>query len=72
MKKIHKLQTKKFFISTGTKRQRKKLARLFLKHASLFQGDFTETVEVDFDPEVTSYDNLLKMFWNNHNPSVKV
>jgi len=26
---------------------------------------------VDFDPEVTSYDNLLKMFWNNHNPSVK-
>ena len=36
------------------------------------QGDFTETVDVDFDPDVTNYENLLKLFWSNHNPSVQV
>lgn len=29
-------------------------------------GDHTETVDLEFDPSVTSYENLLKMFWNNH------
>ncbi len=32
-------------------------------------GDQTETVEVDFDPAVVSYDSLLKMFWQNHYPN---
>ncbi len=28
-----------------------------------------EAVEVDYDPEVLSYDDLLDIFWNNHNPT---
>ncbi|CAH1968257.1 unnamed protein product [Acanthoscelides obtectus] len=29
-------------------------------------GDHTEVVEIDFDPKVISYDDLLELFWNNH------
>ena len=29
-------------------------------------GDHTETVQITFDPEQTSYANLLQLFWNNH------
>jgi peptide-methionine (S)-S-oxide reductase len=28
-----------------------------------------EVVEVDYDPERVSYDELLNVFWNNHNPT---
>ena len=28
-----------------------------------------EVVEVDYDPEKTSYDTLLDVFWNGHNPT---
>ncbi|REB05273.1 peptide-methionine (S)-S-oxide reductase [Sporosarcina sp. BI001-red] len=31
--------------------------------------DHTETVEVDFDPRLVSYEELLKVFWNNHYPN---
>ncbi|ACS98899.1 peptide-methionine (S)-S-oxide reductase MsrA [Paenibacillus sp. JDR-2] len=31
-------------------------------------GDHTETVELLFDPALVSYDELLELFWNNHNP----
>ena len=27
-----------------------------------------EAVEVDYDPQEVSYEVLLKIFWNNHNP----
>ena len=28
-----------------------------------------EAVEVEFDPDEISYDELLDVFWNNHNPT---
>src|SRR5262245_5880154 len=28
-----------------------------------------EVVEVDYDPAAVSYDQLLDVFWNNHNPT---
>jgi len=34
-------------------------------------GDHTETVDVDYDPSVTNYSELLKIFWNNHDPCTK-
>lgn len=32
-------------------------------------GDHTETVEVDFDPRILSYDDVLRHFWRNHYPN---
>jgi peptide-methionine (S)-S-oxide reductase len=32
-------------------------------------GDHTETFQVDYDPAVISYDDLLDMFWREHNPT---
>jgi len=31
-------------------------------------GDHTETVEITFNPSVISYEQLLDVFWKNHNP----
>ena len=28
-----------------------------------------EVVQVEYDPEVVSYEQLLEVFWNNHNPT---
>ncbi len=30
-----------------------------------------ESVQVTYDPEKVSYDDLLKVFWDNHNPTTK-
>ncbi len=32
-------------------------------------GDHTETVQVDYDPTVISYGELLEVFWANHDPA---
>jgi peptide-methionine (S)-S-oxide reductase len=32
-------------------------------------GDHTETVQIDYDPNLTSYNQLLDIFWNNHEPT---
>ena len=29
----------------------------------------TEAVRIVFDPAIVAYDSLLKMFWDNHNPT---
>ncbi|MBC5792671.1 MAG: peptide-methionine (S)-S-oxide reductase [Nanohaloarchaea archaeon] len=29
-------------------------------------GRHTETVQIEFDPEIISYDELLEIFWGNH------
>ena len=31
-----------------------------------YSGDHTETIEIRFDPKVTSYEQMLKIFWENH------
>ena len=31
-------------------------------------GDHTETIEVEFDPAVVSYEDLLDVFWSSHDP----
>ena len=28
-----------------------------------------ESIQIDYDPSVVSYEELLKIFWNNHNPT---
>ena len=40
----------------------------FGNHFSL-SGDHTETIEVRYDPKVTSYKEMLKLFWQNHDPT---
>lgn len=32
-------------------------------------GNHSETIQVDYDPEEISYEALLDVFWNNHNPA---
>lgn len=32
-------------------------------------GDHTETVEVDFDPNILGYEDILRRFWRNHYPN---
>ena len=32
-------------------------------------GDHTETLEIDFDPQVISYEDLLAVFWKGHDPT---
>lgn len=34
-------------------------------------GDHTEAIQIDFDPTVISYDELLALFWQGHNPRRK-
>ena len=34
-------------------------------------GDHTETLQIDFDPSVVSYRDLLAIFWAGHDPSAK-
>lgn len=31
-------------------------------------GDHTESIQIDFDPTVVSYEKLLDVFWSTHNP----
>jgi peptide-methionine (S)-S-oxide reductase len=32
-------------------------------------GDHTETLQIDYDPTQISYELLLEVFWNSHNPT---
>ncbi len=33
-------------------------------------GDHTETFQIDYDPDIISYEEILQVFWDNHNPIV--
>lgn len=33
------------------------------------QTEHAEAVEIEYDPEKITYDTLLELFWNNHNPT---
>lgn len=35
-------------------------------------GDHTETIEVDFNPEVLSYEKILHIFWSHHTSTNRV
>lgn len=32
-------------------------------------GDHTETLQIDYDPSKVSYEDLLDVFWNTHDPT---
>ena len=32
-------------------------------------GDHTETIQIDYDPTRISYEDLLAIFWDSHNPA---
>lgn len=32
-------------------------------------GDHAETLQIDYDPEVISYEDLLQVFWKGHDPT---
>lgn len=32
-------------------------------------GDHTETMQIDYDPSVITYDELLAEFWASHRPT---
>ena len=34
-------------------------------------GDHTETIEIEFDPEQISFEELLEYFWEWHNPMIR-
>jgi methionine-S-sulfoxide reductase len=34
-------------------------------------GSHTETIQIEYDPNIISYNELLEIFFNNHNPFVK-
>ena len=39
-------------------------------YGSVCSGDgHTEAIKIEYDPDVISYDSLLSMFWEEHNPS---
>ena len=50
-----------------------KIVRLFMLWVTFFycRGDHTETTEVEYNPSVTNYSNLLVMFWKNHDSTQK-
>lgn len=33
-------------------------------------GDHTETIQIDYDPAQVSYEQLLEVYWDNHNPTI--
>ncbi|WP_034298635.1 peptide-methionine (S)-S-oxide reductase MsrA [Bacillus sp. 37MA] len=35
-------------------------------------GDHTETIEMDFNPEILSFEEILHVFWNNHTSTNRV
>ena len=35
-------------------------------------GDHTETLQLDYDPSQTSYERLLEVFWQAHDPTQRV
>ena len=32
-------------------------------------GDHTETIQIDYDPAQISYEELLDVFWDSHDPA---
>jgi len=34
-------------------------------------GDHTETLQIDYDPSIISYNEILQVFWDNHNPAAR-
>ena len=38
---------------------------------SVYRGDHTEAIEIDYDPNEVSYSELLGLFWKNHDPTAR-
>ncbi|XP_022195234.1 peptide methionine sulfoxide reductase isoform X2 [Nilaparvata lugens] len=35
------------------------------------EGDHTEAIDIDYDPNVITYAQLLELFWQNHDPTAR-
>ncbi len=35
-------------------------------------GDHTEVFQIDYDPQHLSYEDILQLFWENHDPAAKI
>lgn len=38
---------------------------------SVYRGDHTEAIEIDYDANEVSYSELLDLFWKNHDPTAR-
>jgi len=34
-------------------------------------GDHSETIQIDYNPDLLTYSELLEVFWNSHDPSTR-
>lgn len=55
-----------FLLTKTCKNLIKNLSSSYWFSKSIPSGDYTEAIEIHYDPETVKFENLLDLFWNNH------